>query len=125
MPIRFLAVPLLALAFACASTDTKNTPPAPPPAPTVAAAAPATPAGAGSHGVDLTGMDPSVAPGDDFFLHANGTWLRETEIPSDASRWGTFNILIEKSTERVRAVLESAAAGTAPAGSSASGWRRT
>src|SRR6516162_7265181 len=117
MPIRFLAVPLLALAFACASTDTKNTPSAPPPAPAVAASAPATPADAGSHGVDLTGMDPSVAPGDDFFLHANGTWLRGTEIPSDTSRWGTFNILMEKSTERVRAVLESAAAGTAPAGS--------
>ena len=117
MPIRFLAVPLLAIALGCASTDTKKTPPPPPPAPAAAAAAPATPAGAGTHGVDLTGMDPSVAPGDDFFLHANGTWLRETEIPSDASRWGTFNILIEKSTERVRAVLESAAAGTAPAGS--------
>src|SRR5262249_5203189 len=68
-----------------------------------------------THGVDLTGMDPSVVPGEDFFLHANGTWVKQTEIPSDSSRWGTFNILAEKSTQRVRAVLESAAAGGATA----------
>ena len=117
MPTRFLAVPLLALAVACASTDTKNTPPAPPPAPPVAAVAPPPPADGGAHGVDRAGMDRSVAPGEDFFLYANGTWLKDTEIPNDSSRWGTFNILAEKSTERVRAVLESAAAGTAPAGS--------
>src|SRR6516165_7832011 len=111
MPTRFLAVPLLALAVACASTDTKNTPPAPPPAPPVAAVAPPPPADGGAHGVDRAGMDRSVAPGEDFFLYANGTWLKDTEIPNDSSRWGTFNILAEKSTERVRAVLESAAAG--------------
>jgi putative endopeptidase len=114
MPIRFLAVPLLALALGCASTDTKKTPPAPGPA--VAAAAPATPP-AETHSVDRTGMDPSVPPGDDFFLHANGTWLKDTEIPADSSRWGTFNVLADQSTQRVRAILESAAAGTAPAGS--------
>ncbi|HEY3587183.1 MAG TPA: M13 family metallopeptidase N-terminal domain-containing protein, partial [Myxococcaceae bacterium] len=112
MPIRTFAVPLLALALGCASTDTKKTPPAPAP---VAAAVPATPAPSDTHGVDLTGMDPSVAPGEDFFLHANGTWFKQTEIPADSSRWGTFNILAEKSTERVRAVLDSAAAGSASA----------
>ena len=32
-------------------------------------------------GLDLAGMDQSVAPGDDFFKHANGAWLRSTEIP--------------------------------------------
>jgi putative endopeptidase len=114
MPIRTLAVPLLALALGCASTDTKKTPPSPPTAP-VAAAAPATPPPSVTHGVDLTGMDPSVVPGEDFFLHANGTWVKQTEIPADSSRWGSFNILAEKSTQRVRAVLESAAAGSAAA----------
>ena len=116
MPIRFLPVALLALAAGCASTETKNTPP-PSPAPAAAAAAPAMPADAGTHGVDRTGMDPSVTPGDDFFLYANGTWLKETEIPSDASRWGTFNILTEQSTQRVKALLENAAGGAAAAGS--------
>ena len=119
MPIRFLAVPLLALGLACASTDTKKASPAAPPppaaAPATASATPAAPAAA--RGIDLAGMDRSVAPGDDFFLHANGAWLAQTEIPADSSRWGTFNILADQSTQRVRDVLEAAASGGSPAGS--------
>jgi putative endopeptidase len=105
---------LLALALGCASTEAGK---APPPAPGSPGAATASAPDAGTHGVDLAAMDPSVAPGDDFFLHANGTWVKETEIPADSSRWGTFNILAEQSMQRVRAVLEAAAAGSAPAGS--------
>src|SRR5678815_464619 len=105
---------LLALALGCASTEAGK---APPPAPGSPGAATASAPDAGTHGVDLAGMDRSVPPGDDFFLHANGTWVKETEIPADSSRWGTFNILAEQSMQRVRAVLEAAAAGSAPAGS--------
>ena len=36
-------------------------------------------------GVDLGGRDLSVAPGDDFFLYANGAWLRTAKIHSDMS----------------------------------------
>ena len=54
-------------------------------------------------------MDRSVAPGNDFFLYANGTWLKDTEIPADQSRWGTFNVLPQQSLERTRALLEAAA----------------
>ena len=113
-------LPLL-VALGCATDTPKSAPPAPPPAAAAPAAAPAArapgPQGASAHGVEVTGMDRSVAPGDDFFLYANGTWLKETEIPADGSRWGTFNILIEQSTQRVKAVLEAAAAGSAAAGS--------
>ena len=35
----------------------------------------------GTFGFDTTGMDTSVAPGDDFFAFANGVWAQETEIP--------------------------------------------
>ena len=41
-----------------------------------------------SRGIDLAGIDRSVAPGDDFFLYANGTWLKNTEIPADPSQLG-------------------------------------
>ena len=102
----------LILALGCATDTSKSPPPA---SPLVQGAAPvAVPApapAAAAHGIDVAGMDRSVAPGDDFFLHANGTWLKETEIPADASRWGTFNILAEQSTQRVRALLEAAAQG--------------
>jgi putative endopeptidase len=56
--------------------------------------------------------DESVRPQDDLFAHANGTWVRETEIPGDRGRWGTFDLLREQSDERVRTIIETAAADT-------------
>ena len=37
------------------------------------------------HGVDLAGMDRSVAPGDDFFAYANGGWMKRTEMQAQTS----------------------------------------
>ena len=47
----------------------------------------------GSFGFDTDGMDTDVAPGDDFYGYANGTWDSTTEIPSDRSRFGAFDAL--------------------------------
>ena len=68
-------------------------------------------------GIDLDGMDRSVAPGDDFFRHANGTWLKEAEIPADRAAWGTSGVLDELTSKRTRELIEEAAKSTAPAGS--------
>jgi putative endopeptidase len=65
----------------------------------------------GTWGFDLSGMDRSVKPGDDFFKFANGKWAERTEIPSDRSRYGNFNKLRELSDNRMHAILEDAAAG--------------
>jgi putative endopeptidase len=59
--------------------------------------------------------DETVRPQDDLFGHANGTWVRETEIPSDRGRYGTFDMLREQSDERVRTLVERAAADTSAA----------
>ena len=62
--------------------------------------------------------DEAVRPQDDLFGHANGTWVRDTEIPADRGRYGTFDMLREQSDERVRTIIERAAADTeAPEGS--------
>ena len=37
----------------------------------------------GSWGVDLANRDTAVAPGEDFNLYANGTWLARATIPAD------------------------------------------
>jgi len=65
----------------------------------------------GTWGFDLSGMDRSVKPGDDFFKFANGKWAERTEIPADRSRYGNFNKLRELSDNRMHAILEDAAAG--------------
>ncbi|WP_114749297.1 M13 family metallopeptidase [Pleomorphovibrio marinus] len=53
-------------------------------------------------------MDSTVRPQDDFFLFVNGNWIRETEIPGDQGRWGSFNELRETSNEAVLKVLDRA-----------------
>jgi putative endopeptidase len=68
-------------------------------------------------GIDTTNFDRSVRPQDDLFRFVNGGWLKKTPIPSDASRWGTFDELDERSRESMRAILEDAARSHAPAGS--------
>ena len=69
------------------------------------------------HGPDLKGMDAAVAPGDDFFKFANGSWISATDIPADRSRYGNAAILTELTTERVHALLATAAAEHARSGS--------
>jgi len=64
----------------------------------------------GTWGFDLAGRDESVKPGDDFFAHANGTYLKNTEIPADRPRYGNFDSLAILSETRVRKILEDAAA---------------
>jgi putative endopeptidase len=82
------------------------------------AAAPAARPPATAPGIDLAGIDRTVAPGDDFFRYANGSWLKETQIPPDRSVYGTGAILVELTTRRTVALIRAAAA-SAPAGTDA------
>jgi putative endopeptidase len=101
---RSVSVSALALAAGCASSNTTQT----------AAPARAAPA-IGSFGVDLTSIDPSVKPGDDFFGYVNGTWMKNNTIPDDRTSWGTNEMLIVKAEHDVRTIVEEAAlAGGAP-----------
>jgi putative endopeptidase len=59
--------------------------------------------------LDRTNMDPSVKPGDEFFLYADGGWIKRTEIPPEYSRWGGFNELIEKNNDALHTIAEKAA----------------
>jgi predicted metalloendopeptidase len=71
----------------------------------------------GTWGFDLSGMDKSVKPGDDFFRHVGGSWMKNNPIPADRSRWGSFNMLAAKSEEDVRNLVEAVARGSNRAGS--------
>jgi predicted metalloendopeptidase len=59
--------------------------------------------------LDPKNMDTSVRPQDDFFLYANGGWIKRTEIPPEYSRWGSFNQLIEQNNDALHAIAEKAA----------------
>jgi len=66
------------------------------------------PAHFGSWGVDLTAMDRSVKPGDDFDRYVNGAWKARTEIPLDLPMTGVaFDIFI-RTEAQIRALIEEA-----------------
>jgi putative endopeptidase len=60
----------------------------------------------GAWGIDLTSMDKSVRPGDDFFLYANGTWLKSVEIPADRTSTGSFQNLQILSEQRMKTIID-------------------
>lgn len=61
-------------------------------------------------GLDLTMMDTTVRPQDDFYRYANGGWLDNTELPGDQSKWGAFNELAKATDQKVLQALEEAIA---------------
>lgn len=69
------------------------------------------------HAINLEFMDTSVRPQDDFYNYVNGNWMKTVEIPSDQSRWGSFNELIEKTNEATLKILQESLEQTNPKGS--------
>lgn len=59
-------------------------------------------------GIDVQYIDSSVRPQDDFFSYLNGLWLKNTEIPSDKSSWGTFAKLRDDTLPQLRVLIEAA-----------------
>src|SRR5579863_5710056 len=57
-------------------------------------------------GIDLAGMDKSVAPGDDFNAYTNGGWIKATPIPADKSSYGIDSILADQTRIRLQSLLE-------------------
>jgi len=68
--------------------------------------------------IDPSNMDTTVKPGDNFFLYANGNWMKKNPMPDEYSRWGSFNVLEDENNERLKTILETAQKNTnAPKGS--------
>lgn len=69
--------------------------------------------------LDPKNMDTTVKPGDNFFLYANGTWLKNNPIPGTETRWGSFNELQENNYKALHELLNEAAADKNAAAGSA------
>ena len=96
-----------ALAAGLGACDRASTP-APGPAKTSEqASTPAKPM-LGTFGFDTSGMDKSIAPGDDFYGLANGSWVKNTEIPADRSNVGAFSVLAQQAQKDTREIVETA-----------------
>ena len=99
-----------ALAGCATTTSTPMAAPEAPMAQTPADAAPSAPKPQlGSFGFDSSGMDTTVLPGNNFYNHANGSWVKNTPIPADKSNFGMFTMLDDLSKQRTRTIIDEAA----------------
>lgn len=59
--------------------------------------------------VDEHGADRSIRPGDDFYLYTNGAWLNGVTIPNARDSYDSRAIVNEKTSQRVRELIQEAA----------------
>jgi endothelin-converting enzyme/putative endopeptidase len=70
------------------------------------------------HGIDVTDLNRKVEPCNDFYEFANGTWRAHNPIPASMTRWSKRWQAGESSKDKLREILEAAAADKgAPKGS--------
>jgi putative endopeptidase len=62
----------------------------------------------GAWGLDETGMDRSVRPGNDFFRYANGTWLAKAKVPADRPAVSLRLEMTDRTEARLHDILEEA-----------------
>ncbi|HET7611569.1 MAG TPA: M13 family metallopeptidase [Rhodanobacteraceae bacterium] len=115
---------ILAAAIACACSACSQQAPTGPveaaaAAPAATAANPAAASTGPDIGIDLSYVDHSVKPGDDFFEYANGAWLQTAKIPADRSSIGAFYDMSRRTEARTADIIENAGKGHPPVGSNA------
>ncbi len=49
-------------------------------------------------------LDTTVRPGDNFFMYANGAWLKKNPIPAAYPAWGIGNVVEEELRERLKKI---------------------
>ena len=70
-----------------------------------------------SSGIDMSNLDTSVRPGDDFYQYACGGWMKNNPLPAAYSRYGTMEMLEEENQTRLKAILDDLQTGNFTAGS--------
>ena len=73
--------------------------------PTITAGTTGGQAAVGKWGVDLSMIDKSVKPGEDFFAHSNGNWLKTAEIPADRAYTGVNYELNKQNEDRLKTIM--------------------
>jgi putative endopeptidase len=67
------------------------------------------------HGIDISSLDKTCKPCQDFYRYANGEWLKKNPVPPAYPSWGRFSELAERNREHLRQILEKAAANRSAA----------
>ncbi len=76
---------------------------------------------AAPHGIDVSAMDTTILPCQDFYQYTAGTWVKNNPVPDTESRWSSFNELDKRNNVVLKEILMQCSkdAATAEKGSSA------
>ena len=67
--------------------------------------------------VDLEGIDSTISPGDDFFMHVNGKWYNSVQIDEDQVGVGSYSYLNIPQRKLLETILGEVSMATHPKGS--------
>ena len=67
--------------------------------------------------IDLTNLDTTVAPSEDFYQYATGGWQVKNPLKPEFARYGSFDVLRENNEKRINELFAAMAKTTAEAGS--------
>ena len=70
-----------------------------------------------SSSIDMSDLDTSVRPGDDFYQYACGGWIKNNPLPATYSRYSKVEKLLANNQERIKAILEDLQTGSFADGS--------
>jgi len=62
-----------------------------------------------THGIAVSHIDTAVPPGDNFWLYANGDWIKHTEIPADRGSVNVFSLLDNIASKHTSEIIEDVA----------------
>ena len=68
-------------------------------------------------GLDISAMDTSVRPQDDFYNYVNGSWMKTAKIPADKTSWGTYYMLDDITETNCLSILDDLVSKQYPDGS--------
>ncbi|MBQ8470533.1 MAG: M13 family metallopeptidase [Alistipes sp.] len=66
--------------------------------------------------IDLTNLDPSIAPNEDFYQYATGGWQAKHPLKPEFARYGSFDVLRENNEIRINDLFSAMAKTTAEPG---------
>jgi putative endopeptidase len=67
--------------------------------------------------IDISLLDSTINPADDFFDYVNSKWIDKNPIPASKNGWGMFSILKENSSQVLKDIQEKASKANAQQGS--------
>ena len=67
--------------------------------------------------LNVSYVNESIDPGDDFFQFVNDGWMKAYPLPDDESRFGSFDLLAKETKKKVKKLVEDCAASENASGS--------